>query len=347
MNSCNNLRNVTNIREIRIANYNPIVKNLMLINKEYFDTKLDSIMNHKSGRKESKIPKNLYHEIDRSIVGNQMFNGIEELIYDIRKTKKEYKSAIKKGTYVSTYLGNYFSCEEPLKSSDRQNLIYNIKIIDYTDCALPKDSLCKFNSIYSLHDFLPGTNSYGIPRSLKKIPIQETTWKRDCELFVLKVECDFQEKKNLTYPIFDILKNKKIAPFYVVLTKNVAIGSSNNYRDTSPKYASMYILHPEFYDYENTLYNLFHSFLDKHKSRPESYIPFLRMYLCGKYSPQIMSTSCNPVDKSLSNFGDLTYIKTKGNYLHYAFYSEIYKTNMLVKLNIKNPVKIKVQRLKS
>ena len=142
-------------------------------------------------------------------------------------------------------------------------------------------------------------------------------------------------------------KDNPIKPFYVVLSKGVVWDGSSGLYQSSTSYASMYILHPEFFNYENTLYNLFHSFLDKHKSRPKSYIPFLRMYLCGKYSPQIMSTSSNPVDKSLSNFGDLTYIKTKGNYLHYAFYSEIYKTNMLVKLNIKNPVKIKVKRLKS
>ena len=197
MNSCNNLRNVTNIKGIRIAEYNPIVRNLLEINNEYFDTKLDSIVNHKSGRKESKIPKDLYYQIDVCIVNNQIFNGLDELIYGLQKMKRIYKPGIymRSYNYMSINYTHYFSSQEPLKSSDRQNLIYNIKIIDYTDCALPKDSLCKFNSIYSLRDYLPGFILYGSPHSLKKIPIQETTWKRDCELFVLKVECDFQEKK--------------------------------------------------------------------------------------------------------------------------------------------------------
>jgi len=88
--------------------------------------------------------------------------------------------------------------------------------------------------------------------------------------------------------------------------------------------------------------NLPKYFISFNPSKPESYVSYIRLFLTSQYSNQILTVSPISPDENLSKFKDLTYLKSKGKYHYYAFYSEIYKKDMQVRLNTKRPEDIKV-----
>jgi hypothetical protein len=125
------------------------------------------------------------------------------------------------------------------------------------------------------------------------------------------------------------------------------LASTLNVSNSDLEYSAIFPLSPKIINYELTLKNLARNFDSHDKKNPRSYIPFLRMAICGKYSDRVLTALCNPIDSNLSKFHDLTYLKSKGTKFHYyAFYSEIYKKDMRVRLDTKHPEKIKVTTYK-
>lgn len=248
-------------------------------------------------------------------------NDMDEKNIFYKKQKKSFGKAIANRGLTSRFykrnvrfndIGKMLESEFP---NNRTN--YTLSLENISSCIFENDSL----------------NLTQLPKS-KKIQWSNISYDKKVKLLIYKVNVKEKPYNYVTY-----LQGSTFGKVYSESTFYLALGQYSFGASGGDHYYSVFFLEPQFINYKYTIKNLSRSFVNFNTNNPFSYIPYIKMYICGKYSNKIMESSCD----NAINSPQLKYIKSRNKCHYYAFYSEIYKKDMLVKLNTKHPEKIKVR----
>lgn len=271
---------------------------------------------------------------------NCTLNNIKKMIQNQSflinyKEHNEYLKRYKKALKSFPISKNKISCKKNNKLFKNIKYEYNImfnsefnlfnnfefKISEVADSVIIADS---FNRIIFRNPYL-GENKFIIYKisEIRSKPVYNIPFYSQCDQ-------NFERFKGTCFAI----------------SKWPVLASPDNPANIESYMYAIIPINPIFFNYNTTLNNLPSFFTSFNPNNPKSYRLYLRMYLCGKYSNKIISPNSVSIDAVLSKYEDLTYIKSNGNYHFYAFYSEIKKKDMLVRLNTKKPEQIKVSTFK-
>lgn len=296
-------------------NKDSYIKKLPSASPDILEGNLDTIINSKAN--------NCLINCIRSIISNQYFM----IKYNEHLIKiKNYKKALNDYPHGSYHLQNREKdFPLPRRTFYERNPVYHREIN------------FDLNFEFSLHEVI---NTYLKTDTFNRILTSDERQANHFLIFKVK-----NVKKITIYPYN--LNDNDLERFNEMYFAVSEYPTGSNFENGWRNFNFVIIpLNPKFFDYKITLKNLPKFFISFEPSEPLSYVSYIRLFLTGQYSNQILSALQNPNDEHLSYFKDLTYFKSKGKYHYYAFYSEIYKKDMQVRLNTQNPEDIKVTTYK-